>query len=117
MRQGFDLDEKNKFQTDQIAKFDPLARQIYGDKSDKGMDYSTLTRYMINAATQGTTDQKVVDTRLGELRKLLSAPLAGKALGGMIAPSSANLSTKPVLPPRSKTVSPGISKDGKRINY
>jgi hypothetical protein len=91
-RQGFDLDEKDSFMTSQIPKFDAIAKQLVGDKHSDGGNpgYEHMTRYLINAATQGTRDQKVVDQRLKELQSKLSGSSPGSGLSNAFknAPNS-----------------------------
>lgn len=73
-RQGFDLDENDPFQRSQIGRVDAISQRIMNGKksTDKIPGYEHLTRYIINAATQGTRDQKIVDARIKEIEDMVS---------------------------------------------
>lgn len=101
-RHYYDVDFSNPLAKASVTKVDPYVKALLGEGAGDKLKSDT-TGMLINALTNNAKTQSDVDKRIASMFKGISLPKGSSGI------SSA--------PPRSKTKSPGISKDGRRISY
>lgn len=105
-RHYYDVDFSNPLAVAAIPRVQRLIDSMYGDKLPSKAEQRV--GLLVNAVTQGATDQATIDRRIAELE-------AKK--GGTTSPVPTPTPTAPKVQTRSNTLSPGIGKDGKPISY
>lgn len=116
-RHYYDVDFSNPLSGGTVSAVNPLTMALLGQGA-KQKQIDDLNGMLTNAVMAGATDQAAINKNLTALyQKAGITP--GKFPTGPVAALNApgiKLAT-PATPARSKTSSPGISKDGKRISY